>query len=89
MITFLFTLLVVGFVVGAIARFLLPGRDPLGCLGTALLGITGSFVGGLLADALFGHPGRGASLHPVGLVGSVAGAMILLLLLRLIRGGGR
>ncbi len=84
MIAYLLTLLVVGFVIGGIARFLLPGRDPMGCLATALLGIAGSFVGGLLADAIFGNPG-GIALHPVGLLGSVAGAMLLLLLLRLLR----
>jgi uncharacterized membrane protein YeaQ/YmgE (transglycosylase-associated protein family) len=84
-IAYLLSLLVVGFVVGVIARFLLPGPDPMGCLGTAFLGIAGSLVGGLLANALYGGSGRYTGLHPVGLIGSVAGAMILLLLLRLVR----
>jgi uncharacterized membrane protein YeaQ/YmgE (transglycosylase-associated protein family) len=87
-IAYLLTLLVVGFIIGGIARFLLPGPDPMGCLATALVGIAGSFVGGLLADVILGHSGR-ATLHPVGLIGSVAGAMVLLLLLRLLRTGSR
>lgn len=89
MVAFLVTLLLVGFVVGALARFLLPGRDPMGCLGTAVLGILGSFVGGLLADAFFGTPGRELALRPAGLIGSVLGAMLLLVLLRLLRGSAR
>jgi uncharacterized membrane protein YeaQ/YmgE (transglycosylase-associated protein family) len=84
-IAYLLSLLVVGFLIGAIARFLLPGPDPMGCLGTALVGIVGSLIGGLLADLLFGHTGRGVALHPVGLIGSVAGSMVLLLILRALR----
>lgn len=89
MIGYLLWLLIVGFVIGAIARFLLPGRDPMGCLGTALVGIAGSFVGGLLADLLFGGRGHVVGLHTTGLIGSVVGAMVLLLLLRLLRSGPR
>lgn len=75
--------------IGAIARFLLPGPDPMGCIGTAVLGIAGSLVGGLLADLVLGHPGHPALFRPAGLVGSVLGAMILLLILRALRGGRR
>jgi uncharacterized membrane protein YeaQ/YmgE (transglycosylase-associated protein family) len=89
MIAFLVSLLLVGFVVGLLARFLVPGRDPMGCLGTAVLGILGSLVGGLLADALLGPPGRDVVLRPAGLIGSVLGAMLLLVLLRLPRGPQR
>jgi uncharacterized membrane protein YeaQ/YmgE (transglycosylase-associated protein family) len=85
MIGFIVSMLVVGLIVGAIARFLVPGADPMGCFGTALLGIAGSLVGGWLADVVFGHAGGGASLHPAGLVGSVVGAILLLLVLRAIR----
>jgi uncharacterized membrane protein YeaQ/YmgE (transglycosylase-associated protein family) len=88
-IAYLLSLLVVGFLIGVIARFLLPGPDPMGCLATALLGIVGSFVGGLLADVLFRHSGRSGALHPAGFIGSVAGAMVVLLLLRLLRGSRR
>jgi uncharacterized membrane protein YeaQ/YmgE (transglycosylase-associated protein family) len=40
----------IGFIVGAIARLLMPGRDPLGVLGTIVLGVAGSFVGGFLRN---------------------------------------
>ncbi len=89
MIAYVVSLLVVGLVIGAIARLLLPGRDPMGCLATALVGIVGSFVGGVLADVFSGRSVRYDGLHPAGLIGSVAGAMIVLLLLRLLRGGAR
>ncbi len=89
MIVYLISLLLVGFVIGVLARFLLPGRDPMGCLGTAVLGITGSLLGGLLADTFFGEPGRDVVLRPAGLIGSVLGAMLLLILLRLLRGNDR
>lgn len=89
MLFYLLSLLVVGFVVGAIARLLVPGPDPMGCFATALLGIGGSVVGGLLATVLFNHSGDRTALHPVGLVGSVAGAIVLLLVLRFLRSGRR
>ena len=65
-----------GLIIGAIARFLMPGRQPLGILFTILLGIAGSFVGGTIANAL-----RGGSLldpTPAGWIGSVLGALLLL-----------
>jgi uncharacterized membrane protein YeaQ/YmgE (transglycosylase-associated protein family) len=72
--------LVVGLIAGAIARLLMPGRDPLGILATMGLGIAGSFVGGLLQSVIMYHS---LSLHAAGLIGSVIGAWILLLVLRL------
>lgn len=65
--------LLLGLVAGALARLLVPGRDPMGWIGTILLGIVGSFVGGFLADMLFDD-------DAVGLVGSVIGAVIVLLI---------
>ena len=65
--------LVLGLVAGALARLLVPGRDPMGLLGTILLGVAGSFVGGFLADWLFDD-------EAVGLFGSVVGAVLVLLL---------
>lgn len=75
--------IVVGLIAGALARFLVPGRDPLGCLGTILLGMVGSLVGGFLANIVFG--GR-TDLTRSGLIGSVVGAILILLVLRLVRG---
>lgn len=83
MLLFIIVLLVVGFIVGALARLLMPGRDPMGCLGTAVLGVAGSFVGGFLQNLIQYHTLSVHSFHPVGLIGSVIGAWVLLLLLRL------
>jgi uncharacterized membrane protein YeaQ/YmgE (transglycosylase-associated protein family) len=88
-IGFIVAMLMVGLLVGAIARFVVPGPDPMGCLGTAFLGLAGSLLGGFLADLFFGTPGQRLTLHPAGLLGSVVGAIILLLLLRALRGPGR
>src|SRR5205809_7041868 len=73
--------LLFGLVVGAIAKFLMPGRDPGGWIVTILLGIAGSFVGGFLSTTLFGHAERTA-----GWIGSIIGALLLLFIYRLIVG---
>jgi uncharacterized membrane protein YeaQ/YmgE (transglycosylase-associated protein family) len=76
-------LLIVGFIAGAIARLLLPGRDPMGCLGTIVLGIVGSFVGGFLQNLIQYHNLNVHSFHPVGIIGSIIGALVVLLLMRI------
>lgn len=68
---------IVGVVVGAIARFIMPGSEHLGLLMTGVLGIAGSFVGGFIAR-LFSQPADGAIVHPAGLILSVVGVLILL-----------
>jgi uncharacterized membrane protein YeaQ/YmgE (transglycosylase-associated protein family) len=83
MVAFIVVLLIVGFIVGAIARLLMPGRDRLGILGTIVLGIAGSFVGGFLQNLIEYHSLSVHGFHPVGLIGSIIGAWVLLLLLRL------
>jgi uncharacterized membrane protein YeaQ/YmgE (transglycosylase-associated protein family) len=83
MITFIIAVLLVGLIVGAIARLLMPGRDPIGIFGTIVLGIAGSFVGGFLQNLIEYHSLSVRSFHPVGLIGSIIGAWVLLLLLRL------
>ena len=70
--------LVVGLIVGAIAKFLMPGPDPGGWIMTIVLGIAGSFVGKFVAGLL-------GMAQPVGWIGSILGAMLLLLLYRLAR----
>jgi uncharacterized membrane protein YeaQ/YmgE (transglycosylase-associated protein family) len=83
MVLFIIVLLIVGFVVGGIARLLMPGRDPIGVFGTIVLGVIGSFVGGFLQNLIQYHTASVHSFHPVGLIGSIIGAWVLLLLLRL------
>lgn len=70
-------MIIIGLIAGAIAKLIMPGRDPGGIIVTILLGIAGSLVGGFLFG---GGDGR------VGLIGSIVGALLLLLLYRLIVG---
>ena len=83
MVGFIIVLLIVGFIVGAIARLLMPGRDPLGILGTIALGVAGSFVGGFLQNLVQYHTLSVHGFHSVGLIGSIIGAWVLLLILRI------
>jgi uncharacterized membrane protein YeaQ/YmgE (transglycosylase-associated protein family) len=69
--------IVFGFVVGLLARALLPGRQSMGLVGTTALGIAGSFIGGFLVS-LFTHQ-RITDLHTAGVVGSILGAIVVLL----------
>lgn len=68
--------IIVGLLVGFLARFLLPGRDPIGILGTIALGMVGALLGGWLWTELFG-PNEGVSW-----IGSVVVAMALLWIVR-------
>lgn len=78
--------LVAGLIAGAIARFLIPGRSDLGCLGTSVLGILGSLVGGTIFNAV---AGRGFDPEPAGFIGAVFGAMVLLVLGNVLGGNRR
>ena len=69
--------IIIGFIVGLIARAIMPGMQHLGFFMTALIGIAGSFVGGMLAR-LFSKPKEGEPFHPAGLLLSVVGALIVL-----------
>ena len=83
MVAFIIILIVVGFIVGAIARFLVPGRDKIGFIGTTLLGIVGSFVGGFLWNLIQYHRFAPRHYHTVGIIGSIIGSIVVLLLMRL------
>jgi uncharacterized membrane protein YeaQ/YmgE (transglycosylase-associated protein family) len=76
--------LIVGLIAGFIARALVPGPDPMGWLGTMVLGVVGSFVGGTLAALVFGGT---LELSTTGFIGSIVGAIIVLLIWRAM--GGR
>lgn len=56
--------LIIGLIVGAVARALLPGRDPMGCFATALLGVGGSIVGGLIGSAIWPAATSEGYTHP-------------------------
>ena len=83
MVLYIVVLLVVGLIAGAVARFLVPGRDPMGCFGTILLGIVGSFVGGFIWNLIEYHKFAPHKFHTVGIIGSILGAIIVLILMRL------
>jgi uncharacterized membrane protein YeaQ/YmgE (transglycosylase-associated protein family) len=69
--------LVFGFVVGLIARAVVPGTQSMGIIGTTALGAAGSFVGGLIGSLLFGS-GPWNEIHTSGLIGSVIGAVAVM-----------
>jgi uncharacterized membrane protein YeaQ/YmgE (transglycosylase-associated protein family) len=73
---------VIGLIAGAIARWLMPGPDPMGWLGTIVLGIVGSLVGGTLLNLV---TGGGMELSAAGILGSILGALIVLFVWRRMR----
>ena len=75
---------IVGFVVGLIARAVLPGSDHLGMIATTAVGIVGSVIGGFLGT-LIHKPAPDAKFHPAGFLMSIVGAIVLLLVIRLLR----
>lgn len=83
-------LFVIGIVAGYLARLLVPGRDPMTFWQTVLLGVVGSFIGGLLGYVLFGHDLNQGALQASGVIGSIIGAIVALLVLRAVtrRNGG-
>lgn len=83
MVAYIIILILIGLVAGAVARLLVPGRDPMGILGTIVLGIVGSFVGGFIWNLIQFHRLAPHKFHPVGILGSILGAILVLLVLRL------
>jgi uncharacterized membrane protein YeaQ/YmgE (transglycosylase-associated protein family) len=81
MIGFIIGLIILGLIAGALARLLVPGRDEMGVGATIVLGIIGSFVGGFLWRALF-VPGDQNGVEPAGWIGSIIGAVLVLLVWR-------
>jgi uncharacterized membrane protein YeaQ/YmgE (transglycosylase-associated protein family) len=73
--------IIIGFFIGLFAKLLMPGRDPGGFIITTLLGIAGSFIANFLGRSLgFYHEGE-----PAGFIASIIGAVLLLLIYRMIR----
>jgi uncharacterized membrane protein YeaQ/YmgE (transglycosylase-associated protein family) len=86
MLGFIIYLLIVGLIAGFIARALVPGRDAMSIGATIVLGIVGSFIGGFLGYVLFGHDFDEGALQASGLIGSVLGAILALLVYRMSTG---
>ena len=75
--------LIVGLIAGALARLIMPGRDPMGIIATILLGIVGSIIGGLVSWAIWGSDTRG--FQPGGILLSILGAIVVLFLWRMMK----
>ena len=82
MLGFIVTLIIIGAIAGFIARAVVPGRDPMGVVGTIVLGIVGSFVGGFLGKLIFNKDAGEGFLQPSGIIGAIIGAIIALLIYR-------
>jgi uncharacterized membrane protein YeaQ/YmgE (transglycosylase-associated protein family) len=84
--------IIIGFIVGALARLLLPGSDRMGCIMTTLVGIGGSILGGIIGNFIWRVSGNEEIFDPKRLghfVLSLIGALLLLGVLRLLRGRER
>ena len=79
----IFSLIVMGLIVGALAKFIMPGKDPGGLIMTILIGIAGAFVGGYLGSMLGFGPVTGFNLGSIFL--ATGGAIVLLILYRMIK----
>ena len=82
MLGFIITMIIVGAIAGFIARAVVPGPDPMGVVGTIVLGIVGSFVGGFLGYLIFHKDASQGALQPSGIIGSIIGAIVVLLVYR-------
>ncbi len=82
MLGFIIALIIIGAIAGFIARAVVPGPDPMGVVGTIVLGIVGSFVGGFLGYLIFHKDASQGALQPSGIIGSIIGAIVVLLVYR-------
>ncbi|MFZ1177676.1 MAG: GlsB/YeaQ/YmgE family stress response membrane protein [Mycobacterium sp.] len=85
MVLHIIWLIILGLVVGLIARLLVPGRQPMGWIATALLGIVGAYVGGTLGSVVF-SPHHFTLTPPIkhSFLGALVGAVILLLIYKFV-----
>lgn len=80
MLGLIVSILVIGLIAGALARLIVPGRQDLSIPMTIVLGIVGSFLGGFVGYLLFHEDSQDGFLQPSGILGSVVGAVVVLLL---------
>jgi uncharacterized membrane protein YeaQ/YmgE (transglycosylase-associated protein family) len=79
MLGLIVTLIIVGLIAGALARLIVPGRQSMSILMTIVIGMVGSFVGGFLGYLIFGKDSAEGFFQPSGIIGSIIGAIIVLL----------
>jgi uncharacterized membrane protein YeaQ/YmgE (transglycosylase-associated protein family) len=89
MIGFIIALIIIGIVAGYLARLLVPGPDPMSFLQTVALGIVGSFVGGFLGYLIFDADADEGAFQASGIIGSILGAIVVLVVYNLMTGAGR
>lgn len=89
MIGFILYLLVIGLIAGFIARAVVPGKDSMSITATIVLGVIGSFVGGLIGYALTHHDAEDGAFQASGIIGSIVGAIVALLVYRAVGARGR
>jgi len=77
--------ILLGLLAGTLAQFLVPGRDPSGCIITIVLGVVGAFIGGLIGTALGWGRVTGGSFDPRSVALATLGAIVILLVGRLAR----
>ena len=79
MVGLIVSLIIIGLIAGALARLIIPGKQDIGIPKTILIGIIGSFVGGFLGYLIFHHDKTNGFFQPSGIIGSVIGAVLVLL----------
>jgi len=89
MLGLIISIIVVGLIAGFIARAVVPGRQSLSIGMTILIGIIGSFVGGFLGYLIFQKDATDGFLQPAGIIGSIIGAIIVLVIYLRVGGRGR
>ncbi|MFF9140029.1 GlsB/YeaQ/YmgE family stress response membrane protein [Streptomyces albogriseolus] len=81
--------IILGLLAGAIAKFLLPGRDPGGLVGTTLIGVAGAFIGGWISSRWLDHPIRKDFYDGTTWVAAIGGSLVLLIAYRILFGHSR
>jgi uncharacterized membrane protein YeaQ/YmgE (transglycosylase-associated protein family) len=80
MLGLIVSLIIIGLIAGAIARLVIPGKQDLSIPATILIGVIGSFVGGFLGYLIFHKDSQNGFFQPSGIIGSILGAIIVLLI---------
>ncbi|MEU6480639.1 GlsB/YeaQ/YmgE family stress response membrane protein [Streptomyces sp. NPDC047017] len=81
--------IILGLLAGAVAKLLLPGRDPGGLIGTTLIGVAGAFIGGWISARWLGHPIPKHFYDGATWAAAIGGSLVLLIAYRILFGNSR